>query len=405
MRILMLAQFYPPTIGGEERYVQDLSRALVSRGHHVAVATLWHTGLPAFEVDQGVRVYRIRGTSQRFARLFSEANRRHAPPVTDPELVLHLRKIILRERPAIVHAHNWLVHSFLPLKRWSRAKLVMSLHDYSLVCAKKSLLRGNAACAGPGIVKCLLCASQHYGALKGVPTVISNWVMSANERAQVDLFIAVSEAVAQQTGIASSSRPAMVIPNFVPDCLEANDDAVRELLPAQPFMLYVGDLRKFKGIQVMLDAYAGLAGAPPLVLIGRKDADTPTQFPANVIVREPLPHPAVISAWRSSLFGLMPSIGPETFGIAALEAMILGRPVIASRIGGLPDLVRDGETGLLVPPGNVPALRQAMTRLLDDSALCAQLGQVAQQRALQFRASAIVPRIENAYIEVIHYEK
>mgnify|MGYP001563273492 FL=1 len=80
MRILMLTQFYWPVIGGEERLVQDLSIELVRRGHEVAVATLWHEGLAEFELDRGVRVYRIRGLAQRVRWLFTEPGRRPAPP-------------------------------------------------------------------------------------------------------------------------------------------------------------------------------------------------------------------------------------------------------------------------------------------------------------------------------------
>ena len=57
MRILMLSQFYPPIIGGVEQHVRTLSVELVSRGHDVAVATLWHKGLAEFELDQGVRTH------------------------------------------------------------------------------------------------------------------------------------------------------------------------------------------------------------------------------------------------------------------------------------------------------------------------------------------------------------
>jgi glycosyltransferase involved in cell wall biosynthesis len=364
--------------------------------------------LPTFELDRGVRVYRIRGTMQRASSLFSEIGRRHAPPFPDPELVLELRRIIAREHPEIVHGHNWLVRSFLPLKRWSGARLVMTLHDYSLVCAKKSMLRSNAPCGGAGVVKCLTCAADHYGAIKGTPTVIGNWLMGAFERSLVDMFISVSQVVALKTGIAANGLPLQIIPNFVPDHFESNggdNNPGLAQLPEKPFLLYVGDLRLFKGINTMLAAHASLTNAPPLVLIGRKDADTPTTFPANVVVLEPLPHDAVMQAWRKSLIGLLPSIGPETFGIAALEAMAVGRPVIASRIGGLPDIVIDGETGLLVPPGDCAQLRQAMERLLSDASLLKRMGQAAQQRALEFRASVIVPRIEQVYQTVMQNEK
>ena len=64
----------------------------------------------------------------------------------------------------------------------------------------------------------------------------------------------------------------------------------------------------------------------------------------------------------------------EGFGLACAEAMAHGRPVVASAVGGLLDLVVDEETGLLVPPGDVPALRAALERLLDDRTLRARLG-------------------------------
>src|SRR5689334_10955941 len=106
VRILMLAQFYPPIIGGEERHVRNLSIELAARGHDVAIATLWQESLPDLDCDQGVRIYRIRGSMQRLSVLFSEKGRQHAPPFPDPEILWALRRIITRERPDIVHAHN-----------------------------------------------------------------------------------------------------------------------------------------------------------------------------------------------------------------------------------------------------------------------------------------------------------
>src|SRR2546421_7039338 len=130
MRILMLSQFYPPIIGGVEQHVRTLSTELASRGHDVAVVTLWHHGQAPFEIDHGVRVYRIRSLVQRMSWLFSNHERRHSPPVPDPEAMLEMRRVIVSERPQIVHAHNWLVRTFLPLKNWSKARLIVTLHDY-----------------------------------------------------------------------------------------------------------------------------------------------------------------------------------------------------------------------------------------------------------------------------------
>src|SRR5260370_39618468 len=182
MRILMLAEVYRPTIGGEERHVRNLSTELAARGNDVSLATLWHEGLAEFEIDQGVRIHRIRGTMQRATLLFSEQGRQYAPPFPDPEATLALRRIILQERPDIVHAHNWFVHSFTPLKSWSKAKLVVTLHDYSLVCVQKRLTYQEENCSGPALTKCLQCATDFYGVAKGLPSTIANWLWGELER-------------------------------------------------------------------------------------------------------------------------------------------------------------------------------------------------------------------------------
>jgi len=105
----------------------------------------------------------------------------------------------------------------------------------------------------------------------------------------------------------------------------------------------------------------------------------------------------VMAAWARSLIGIVPSVWAEPFGLVVLEAMAAGRPVIASNIGGPADIVRDEETGLLVPPGDPRALRAALARLIADPALRARLGAAGQIRVNEFKAAAVLPRIEGAY--------
>lgn len=403
MRILMLAQFYPPTIGGEEQHVRNLSIALTRRGHSVAVATLAHEGQPAFALDEGVRVYRLPATAQRAARVLYSTERTHAASLPDPETTLALRRIVRQERPQIVHAHNWLIHSFLPLKRGSGAKLLLTLHDYSLRCATKRLMYHDAPCSGPGFTKCLGCARDHYGTVTGVPTVLANWGMARVEHAEVDLFLPVSQAVADGNNLAGRGVPFTVIPNFVPDDVgvlrgEGAVEAYTTQLPQEDYLLFVGDLSRQKGLLVAFAAYAGLRDAPPLVCIGAPKPETPTELPTKVRVLQSWSHDAVMWAWSRSLIGLAPSVWPDPCPTVAMEAMAMGKPVIAARSGGLPDIVADEETGLVVPPDNVEALRGAMARLLANPEERARMGAAGKQRvAARFAASAVAARIEETY--------
>jgi glycosyltransferase involved in cell wall biosynthesis len=92
----------------------------------------------------------------------------------------------------------------------------------------------------------------------------------------------------------------------------------------------------------------------------------------------------------------------ESFGVAAVEASACGLPVIASRVGGLPEVVVDGETGLLVPPGDVDALTAAMSRLLSDPRLRAQMGQAGRQFVLEhYRWKDNAKLMERLYDEVL----
>lgn len=400
MRVLMLSQFYAPIIGGEERLVQDLSRELSRRGHAVAVATQWRPGLALHEDDHGVELYRIRSSVQRASWVYAEPERRHFPPWPDPEALWGLRRVIAAHRPEVVHAHNWLVHSFLPLKAGSGAALVLSLHDYSLVCSNKRLMREGQRCDGPALGKCLACAGKHYGRVKGWPTALAHWALLPVERAAVDLFLPVSRAVADHSGLTGREWPYQVIPNFVPDRQRSEynvDPALLAQLPPNGYLMFAGDLSREKGLEVLLQAHAGLPDAPPLVVIGRQAPGTQLNAGRNVVVLNSWPHSAVLEAWHRCSVALVPSVWAEPFGLVVLEAMAAERPVIASATGGLADIVVPGETGLLVPPGDVGALRAALAQLLASPELRARLGEAGRRRSEEYRANHIAPRVEAAY--------
>jgi glycosyltransferase involved in cell wall biosynthesis len=401
MRILMLAQFYAPIVGGEELMTESLAVALVGRGHDVAVATLRQPGQAPYELRDGVRVYRLPGLAQRAGRLFSEDGRRHAPPAPDPETVLALRRVMARERPDVVHGHNWLAHAYLPLRRHDRAAYVLSLHDYSLVCANKRLVRKGEHCSGPGLGKCLACAANQYGAVVGPPVALLTLLSGHAQRRAVDLFLPVSREVAVRCGLEGRGVPYEVVPNFLIDepRTAAPDDPRLHRLPAGDFILYVGDLTADKGVGTLVEAHARMRTGAPLVLIGRPPVEADlVPVGDDVIALGLLGHDAVLASWRRCAVGVVPSITPETFGLVALEAMAAGVPVIASRVGGLPDVVADGETGILVAAGDAAELSAALDAVIGDVALRARLGAAGAVRAGQFTAATVVPHVEAAYV-------
>jgi glycosyltransferase involved in cell wall biosynthesis len=142
--------------------------------------------------------------------------------------------------------------------------------------------------------------------------------------------------------------------------------------PEEPaHILYAGRLSPEKGILELAAAAADL----PLVVVG----DGPLR-PRVPQARGFVPHDELLAYYGRAAVVACPS-HREGYGVVCAEAMAHGRPVVASAVGGLLDLVVDGETGLLVEPGDIAALRSALERLLGDDALRRRLGVAARERA------------------------
>jgi len=392
----MVTDFYAPLVGGVEVVVRNLAHGLSARGHDVSVATIRTDGLAPFELDDGVRVHRIACSTAHGKWLFTQ-RRPWAPPVADPEAALALRRIVDQERPEIVHGHDWLARSFLPLKRTNGPALVMSLHYYTLSCAKKSLMIRGAPCSGPGLRKCLHCAGAHYGHVKGRGVALANFGFSALERRRVDLFLPVSWEAARGNGLVGTALPWEVMPNFVLDPpLSPSSARLVARLP-DAFLLFVGDLRPEKGIDVLLEAYRRLRTPPPLVLIGKTWSNSPRTLPPQAVLFEDWPNDAVREAQRRCLALVVPSTWREPFGMVALETLAGGRPVIASRTGGLAEIVIDGGNGMLVPPGDAAALAASLETFLLDRALRQRLTDGSSASAARFQSDRVLAQLEEAY--------
>ena len=405
MRILFLSDLYPPVLGGVELQVQALAGHLAECGHDVSVATLT-LDAPSVSSEGGVTVHRIRGWNRLLTGVYERRERPHHPSVPDPGVTAALRRIIATERPQVVSAHSWIVYSFLPLKRWSGTRLVMRLHDYGLRCPKKSFVYRGGLCSGPAFGKCLGCAAEQYGRVGALGLTAGITTLAPLLRREVDLFIANSAAVAdasyQATGRPRSGL-AVVAPWLSDAAFDSADHPRPDFVPAGDFLLYVGALGLHKGLGVLLAAYAGLSTTVPLVLVGVPLKDTPTSLPDGVKIVHNVPHKEVLAAWPHCTVALVPSTWPEPFGTAATEAMAAGRPVVATAVGGLKDIVVDGETGLLVPPGDPDALRAAIARLLGDPSERERMGSAGRERASRYAASRTLPEMEALYRGLVRW--
>ncbi len=181
------------------------------------------------------------------------------------------------------------------------------------------------------------------------------------------VVLAVSTALAEEAR-QLGARDVRVVPNGV----EVPDDVGEEAEP--PEILFAGRLSPEKGILELVDAARG----HELVVAG--DGPLRERVPQ---ARGWVPHDELERLFARAAIVACPS-QREGFGVVCAEAMAHGRAVVASDVGGLRDLVADGETGLLVPPRDVAALRAALERLLDDRELRRRLGAAARERVRSY---------------------
>jgi glycosyltransferase involved in cell wall biosynthesis len=160
-----------------------------------------------------------------------------------------------------------------------------------------------------------------------------------------------------------------------------------------PEVLYAGRLSAEKGVRELVAAADGM----PLVVVG--DGPLRAEIPGALGFK---PHDELERYYERAAVVACPS-HREGFGIVCAEAMAHGRPVVASDVGGLRDLVAHEETGLLVPPGDVEALRGALRRLLDDESLRRRYGEAGRARiAEHFTWKRFGDQTLQAYDDALH---
>lgn len=376
MRVLLVNKFHWRK-GGAETYYFDVAEALREMGHEVAFFSMRHPS----NLSCGQERYFV---TQR------EYNERTSPLKTasDGLGLIYSREArgsfdaLLRDfRPDVVHmnnVHRQITLSVLDAPSLGATPVVWTAHDYIHVCPAYLMVDGSGEVCG----RCLDGRFRHCVENRCVKGSLAKSALAAAEASflrgrrsygRIDLTIAPSEFLAGRlvAGGADASRIA-VMRNFV------DASAMPAKAPApnreSPYLLYFGRLSREKGILTLVDAFAAVAGELPgwrLVVAG----DGPeraaiegrlSQMPAGVSSRvelvgyqtgEPLRELV-----RRATLTASPSECLENGPYAVLEALREGTPVVATRMGGIPELVREGETGFLADARDVGDLASAILR-------------------------------------------
>jgi glycogen synthase len=339
MRILHFADSYLPRVGGIETLVRELCRAQSARGHYVAVATGALPGHGRDDVIDGVAVFRRPAEDQELVR--------------DPRLLVRFVEnaatIKRRFRPDIVHVHGW------QLSAWLNILSGTPMPHATLVTL--------------------------HGSLK-LPHAVQERVL-----AEAEIVTAVSASLRNEFAeiFPTHAKSIRILYNGVAaPALQPNPLVFRP-----PTALCYGRLVGQKGFDIALRAFANI---PDLRIIVAGDGNARSsleQLADKLGLSDRIQFRGFVAPGQvprminEATFVVMPSRWSEPFGLVAVESALMGRPIVASRIGGIPEVVDEKETGLLVPVEDPTALAAAVTTLLRDPARTQKMGAQARERALR----------------------
>jgi glycosyltransferase involved in cell wall biosynthesis len=279
-----------------------------------------------------------------------------------------MRDLLERVRPRIAHAHNVYHHlspSVLPLLRKRGIPVVMTVHDLKLACPAYTMMAGKEPCErcrggrihNVMVHRCIK-GSLALSGLIMLETFVHRLLRIYD--ANVSRFIVPSRFMLEKLAEWGWARDRFAyIPNFV-DVERFRPDG-----PIGERFVYCGRLQELKGVETLVRA-AALAKVP-LTIIGSGPEDIrlrqlSERLSADVKFLGRRSKEEVAEIVGSARAAVIPSECYENAPLALLEAYAAGRPVIGARIAGIPELVREGETGMLFPPRNVEALAAALRR-------------------------------------------
>ncbi len=306
----------------------------------------------------------------------------------DLRALLAILQVIRRKKPEIVHTHTSKAGILGRLAAWMAGvpTIVHTPHGH--------VFYGHFGPAG----------SRLFLLLEKLTARITHRLIALTERERCDY---------EQLGVAPARKlitahSGVHIDRFEKSCRPEHRKDVLPELPQDAFVIgYVGWLSPVKGVMVLLEAMGVVARRCPqawLVLVGKGSLEQEIRMRIRRLGMEDR---VVLTGWRSDIEKLMPCFDlfvlpslNEGMGRVLVEAMAAARPIVSSDTGGIPDLVKDGENGILFPPGDWKALADDILRLINHPRLARRMGLKGQHRSRRYSVEAMVQKIEKCYDEL-----
>jgi len=380
VRVLFVTHSFPRHAGDTAgAFVHRLATALGHIGVTVEVLAPSAPKLPSVDTIEGITVRRFRYAPRQWETLaYAGTMAEQVQTSLRGKAVLAgllaggtlaVRRSLSTFAPDVIHAHWWFPSGLMVLGAMPRQPLVTTMHGSDVRLAAKN---------------------------SWAPVLFRRVMQRSAAVTTVSAFLA-SGATAMEPGLAAAIEPMPVnIDLFLPAGVRA-----------QSQFLFVGRLNAQKGIRLLLDAMASARASSTLDVVGEGPDEPALRAHANALglaarVRwhGALPQPMLVPLYRSATALVVPS-EDEGLGLVAVEAQLCETPVIAFNSGGLPDVIDHGNTGTLVPAGDIVALAAAMDDAIINPARGVALGKSGRVAALaRFAPAAVAARYKAIYERV-----
>lgn len=391
MRILQVNKFYHIN-GGADRYFLDVINLLEKNGHDVAV---FSTNDPRNKNTKWSKYFLRRITFNGISDICNILNF-----IYSFEAKRKITKLLDDFRPDIVHLHNYYHHispSIIQVIRNRNIPIVMTVHDYHLISPNYNMFHNGRICeiTKPNkfykaiFHKCVR-ESYFYSTIEVLEKYIYEFVKW--EKKDIDKYIIPCDFLRDKlisTGINSSKIKLLRLFTFI---------SANRKNKNRDYILFFGRLSSEKGLDILINAMKYLpnislkiigTGLNSYVIKLKKLAKSQK----NISFYGYLPSHILEKMIADSKFIIVPSVWNEISPLTIYESFASAKPVIASNIGGIPELVKDGYNGILFEPGNVDDLADKIDILWSNPALCQKMGRNAREY------------VEKYHGPVEHYER
>ncbi|MFZ1947452.1 MAG: glycosyltransferase family 4 protein [bacterium] len=406
MRVCIVNTFHYRR-GGDSTYAFDLSDLLAARGHEVIHFAMKHpANLPSKFEGYFIDNVDYREVSERGGIL---SKLRHLPrSLYSFEAGRRFAELLEATRPDVIHLQNFRRHltfSIVSQASKRRIPVVITAHDYEMICPSSLLFSGGSvceACGGRRFYRAVTSRCKDGSRAGSLAVALEAYFIRAMGYYDLVAAVITPSRFARDRMVACGQDPSRisVIPNFI------DASAYRPSYENRGYVISFGRLSPEKGIDVLVEAAGALpelrfviAGDGPsrasledrAVKAGLRNADF-IGYVDRARLRQLV---------AGAILVVMPSVSPENLPYSVLESFALGKPVVASRIGGIPELVEDGRTGLVFEPGSAPALAEKIAQLVADPAAVRRMGETARRRVeTEFNASAHYQKLVSLYERV-----